>query len=108
MPVDRDEPTELKRQIQEFIAHMRDETWDYQSLAVWAANKMPQYFWTKLNWKNELSKSGWNWQKFLKMMSHHTNDLMRWVSNSMSWDELVNLLLDDINNPILKRMYFYG
>lgn len=104
----RDEPVELKNDIQELIGRMKEETWDYQSLGVWAANKVPQYLWTKLDWKSALKKEGWTWQKFLKMISYHTNDLIRWVSNETSWDELVDLFLSDISNPTLKRMYFFG
>ena len=103
-----DEPLEIKKDIQDLIYRMREETWDYQSLGVWAANKIPQYLWTELDWKSTLKEDNWTWPRFLKMMSHHTNDLIRWVSNEMNWEEVVKTLLDDMKNPVLQRMYFYG
>ena len=106
--VKHDEPVDLKKDIQDLISRMRDETWDYQSLGVWAANKIPQYLWTELDWKSSLKEDGWTWQRFLKMMSRHTNDLIRWVSDKMTWDDVIKILWDDMQNPILRSMYFYG
>ncbi len=103
-----DEPLEIKKDIKDLISRMRDETWDYQSLGVWAANKIPQYLWTDLDWKSPLKEDDWTWQRFLKMMSHHTNDLIRWVSNEMTWKDVIKTLCDDMKNPVLQKMYFYG
>lgn len=102
------EPIEIKKDIQSLISSMRDDTWDYQSLGVWAANKIPQYLWTELDWKSSLKEDGWTWQRFLKMMSHHTNDLIRWVSDRMTWNDVIRTLQEDMQNPVLQRMYFYG
>lgn len=108
MNLNGEEPTELKQEIQEFIQRMRADYWDYQSVGVWASNKIPSHFWTSLGWKAILREEGWTWQRFLKFMSYHTNDLIRWVSDEMSWDELIGLLAKDISNPVLRRMYFHG
>ena len=45
---------------------------DWDSLAVWAGNRIPSYLWKK--WKFELSGRGFTWPQFLKPISYLTRD----------------------------------
>jgi len=85
-----DEPRDIKS----FIKSIRDSLGgsnpnvDYDSLAVWSFNKLPKYLWE--TWRDELEKRGITWQKFLRLLSLHTMDLVEWaLYDRLGWVGLV-------------------
>lgn len=84
------EPKDVKLFIKEVrsrasaeVTSRNDIDWD--SLAVWYLSKLPSYLWKQ--WKNELEKEGYTWQKFLKVIKLHTNDTVLWaLKEEISWD----------------------
>jgi len=84
------EPREIKQLIISVRGKLgNDNSIDFDALTVWFANKIPGYLWQK--WKKELLKNGITWQKFLKIMKLHTNDMILWaLQDKISWDELIN------------------
>ncbi|MFB0501005.1 MAG: hypothetical protein ACETVP_00885 [Candidatus Bathyarchaeia archaeon] len=71
---------------------------DWDSLAVWAGNKIPQYLWTI--WKSELKKRRFTWQRFLKVMKYRTDDAILWVYGRISWEDFVKKVLESIEGPL--------
>ena len=55
-------------------------------------NKVSSYLWK--SWKDELKKEGWNWRKFLKLMSSRKNDLDSYLKGETSWEEFVKGTLE--------------
>ena len=96
------EPKEIKEAIRSLMGRMTGEEEDWGPLAVWYGNKIPQYLWTSQSWKNKLSKRGWKWQDFLNLLSRHTQDMIRWVNNQISWDRLVEVIEADLGSSITK------
>jgi len=95
------EPVEIKELIQVVRARMGGEGGlvdvDYDSLAVWAFNRLPKYLWNE--WKNGLKSRGITWQKFLRILRLHTLDIIEWsLRESMSWPELVRRIEKSIDN----------
>ncbi len=88
------------RDIKEFIVTLRrslggSSDIDYDSLAVWYLNKLPKYLWNK--WRDTLVPKGYNWQKFLRIIKLHTNDLILWaLHDKLSWNELILRIIDTL------------
>ena len=99
------EPVEVKREIKNLMKKMIGKKWDWQSLAVWYGNRLPQYLWTRQDWKIELSKRGWRWQNFLSFFSRYTHEIVRWANDELSWNELIQLIERDLNSEIISRIY---
>ncbi len=94
------EPVEIK----EFIRVVRIrlggdvniEGIDYDSLAVWAFNRLPKYLWGE--WRDELKQRGVTWQLFLRILRMHTLDMIEWaLKGSMLWSELVRRIVKSID-----------
>ncbi|MDP3974050.1 MAG: hypothetical protein Q8P92_04425 [Candidatus Daviesbacteria bacterium] len=97
------EPKEVKEWIKMLAqeASGQDEiNWD--SLNVWYGNKLPKYLWDE--WKVELSPSGFNWQKFLKLMSFRTDQIILWSYNEIPWENLVKEIQELIYGPLGQRL----
>ena len=81
-----EEPIELKMQIKTTIKKL-ERKWgtgiEWERLAVWYGNKLPSYLWNR--WKAKLKEYEFNWQKFLKLMSYHTDDMVLWATSKMPW-----------------------
>lgn len=93
------EPTEIKKQILE----LRDRLGpgneiDWNSLAVWYGNRIPQYLWN--TWKEELEKKGFTWQKFLKLLKYRTDDAFLWVAGKMPWGGFMEKVLESLEGPL--------
>jgi hypothetical protein len=99
------EPVEIKNAMKELMEKMTGESWDWQSLAVWAANKLPQYLWTTQGWKRNLSNKGWRWQSFLSLLSKHTHEIIRWATDEISWEDLINVIETDLNSSTIYKIY---
>ncbi|MCK4582545.1 hypothetical protein KAU18_04450 [Candidatus Bathyarchaeota archaeon] len=98
---------EESKDIKKFILAVRlqfDESssinWD--SLAVWSGNRIPQYLWSQ--WKTDLTKRGFSWQKFLRLMKYRTDDAILWAYDRISWPELVEKVIESIEGPLGKAL----
>lgn len=61
---------------------------DWDSQAVWAFNALPKYLWE--NWGPQLKPMGFTWQRFLKLLKLHTNDMILWaLREAMTWEDFV-------------------
>jgi len=90
------EPVEIKESIREVRTILGGSTnVNWYSLAVWAS-KLPKYLWNE--WKDELKLRGITWQKFLRILSTNTLDMIEWaLEESMSWSELVRRIEKSID-----------
>ena len=61
-------------------------------------NMIASYLWE--SWKDELKKEGWNWQKFLKLLSCQKYDIVRYVKGEISWEELIRKTIELLEGPI--------
>jgi len=94
-----DEPGDIKSFIKSIRESLggRNPNVDYDSLAVWSFNKLPKYLWEA--WRDELEKRGITWQKFLRILSLHTIDLVEWgVYDRLEWSELIKRIKATIEN----------
>jgi len=91
-----EEPKDVKEMIKSVRAMLGgDGNVDYDSLSVWAFNKLPKYLWRY--WGNELRQRGITWQKFLKILKLHTSDIVAWaLHDQLGWAELVKRLVQSI------------
>jgi len=86
--------------IREFIKNMRkglsgSRNINYDSLAVWAFNKFPKYLWE--SWESELREHGYTWQKFLRVLKLHTNDIVMWaLTEELSWEALIRRIISTL------------
>jgi len=93
------EPIEIKKQILELRSRLgSDNEIDWNSLAVWYGNRIPQYLWGA--WKGELGKKGFTWQKFLKLLRYRTDDAFLWVAGKMSWGDFMKEVLESLEGPL--------
>lgn len=93
------EPLEIKKQVLELRNRMGPGTEiDYNSLAVWYGNRVPQYLWSV--WKSELTKKGFTWQKFLRLLKYRTDDAFLWVAGRMPWKAFVKKVIESIEGPL--------
>lgn len=95
------EPKEVKEWITTLGQKVNDGEINWDSLNVWYGNKLPKYLWGK--WKVELSSSGFNWQKFLKLMSFRTDQIVLWVDGEIAWENLVEQIRMLIYGPLGQR-----
>ncbi len=92
------EPTEIKKAMKALIGRMPGEAEKWLSLVAWYGNRLPQYLWTKQGWKNELSKKGYRWQDFLRLLSNHTQDIICWANDQLPWDKLTESIGANLNS----------
>ncbi len=65
-------------------------------LSVWYGSPISSHLWTE--WKEELKEKGFTWQKFQKLMSHYTDEMIQWSRGQMSWESLVEKILESIKS----------
>jgi len=75
---------------------------NWNSLNVWYANKLPKYLWSE--WETELSPFGLNWQKFLKLMSFRTDQIILWAYDEIPWENLVKEVEKVVRGPLGQRI----
>ena len=85
-----EEPIDIKSAIKHVRKIYGDESnVKYDSLAVWAFNRLPAYLWRK--WSAELKSMGYTWQKFLRVLRLRTDDMVAWaLTESLDWNEFIN------------------
>ena len=104
--------TELKipedsKEVKKFIQAVRlqlgeSSTINWDSLAVWAGNRIPQYLWSQ--WRTDLKKRGFTWQKFLRLMKYRTDDAILWTYNRISWTDFVKKVIESIECELGKAL----
>jgi len=99
------EPLDLKRLMSDLMRKYAGEDWDVEGLVAWVGNKLPAYLWTKCNWKGTLMREGWTWQSFLKFLSRRTDDIIKWINDELSWDQLISKILEDLESPTIRMIY---
>jgi len=85
-----EEPSDIKELIKSVRAGLGggSPNVDYDSLSVWSFNKFPRYLWEF--WKEDLKKRDITWQKFLRILSLHTIDMVEWaLYDRVGWIELI-------------------
>jgi len=97
------EPKEVKDWIRMLTKEAdSQEGINWTSLNVWYGNKLPKYLWDE--WKAELSPSGFNWQKFLRLMSFRTDQIILWAYGETSWENLVDEMKELIYSPLGQKI----
>jgi len=87
------EPSNIKKQVTKLKNEWTLNTeLHYENSAIWFNNQIQKYLWD--NWKDNLKERGFNWQKFLKLMSYRTDDALLWIDNRISWKEFVNKIIE--------------
>jgi hypothetical protein len=97
------EPPEVKKYIldvRERLGPGGDIDWD--SLAVWAGNRVQSYLWRC--WKDTLERKGFTWQRFLRLMKYATGDAVLWISGKMVWENFVNKVLERLEGPLAEMI----
>jgi len=92
------EPITVKKWIQAQPQYGQTPGIDWASLNVWFGNQLPKYLWRE--WKGELKRVGFNWQKFLKILKYRTDEIILWSSDKTSWENLVGEIIKLINSPL--------
>lgn len=101
------EPEEIRQSILALRSRLGPSVGiDWDSLAVWAGNRIPQYLWAK--WKMELREEGFTWQKFLKLMKYRTGDAILWANRRITWENFMNKVLESIRGPLGKALIESG
>jgi hypothetical protein len=95
------EPVMLKKQSKE---QKSKKEWDIDSLALWFGNRLPTYLWNDAGWSKPLKAEGYNWQSFLKILSLHKKEMIRWSRDALSWKEFLLKLQDTIKDPVFKTI----
>lgn len=94
------EPKEIKSQISILKNQWKSEggeiNWD--NLALWFGNKIQKYLWD--NWKDDLKKKGFTWQKFLRLMKYRNDDLLLWIDNRISWNDFVGKIRESLDGNL--------
>ena len=95
------EPMMLKNQI---MKQKEEIELKLDSLTLWLGNRLPSYIWKNGGWSKPLKAEGYNWQSFLKILSLHKKEMIRWSRNSLTWRELLLIIQETIKDPIFKKM----
>jgi len=91
------EPIEIKKQMIDVRIHFGNgDNIDWDSQAVWFRNALPTYLWNE--WKIILVDYGFTWPKFLKYIKYYTHDMIRWMREKITWEELIQKLKDSIDD----------
>ena len=95
------EPKLIKKQ---FIQQKKNIEMKIDSLTFWFGNRLPSYIWKEGGWEKPLKKEGYNWQSFLKVLSLHKKDMIKWSWNTLTWKEFLLKLEDTLKDPVFKKI----
>jgi len=95
------EPTIIKNQFGKEInkIEMKIET-----LTLWFGNRLPSYLWNEGGWAKPLKKEGYNWQSFLKILSLHKKDMIKWSWDTLSWRDFLIKIQETLKDPVFKTI----
>ena len=94
------EPIMLKQQSNE---HQK-KTWDIDNLLLWFGNRLPSYLWNDGGWSQPLKAEGYTWQSFLKILSLHKKEMIRWSRNALTWNDFLVKIQETIKDPVFKTI----
>ena len=95
------EPKLLKNQ---FIKQKKNIEMKIDSLTFWFGNKLPSYIWKEGGWAKPLKAEGYSWQSFLKILSLHKKDMIKWSWNTLSWKDFLLRIQETIKDPVIKNV----
>lgn len=95
------EPEMLKKQ---FMKQKEEIESKLDSLTLWFGNRLPSYLWKDGGWSKPLKAEGYNWQSFLKIISLHKKEMIKWSRDALSWRDLLQNIQDTIKDPVFKKM----
>jgi len=95
------EPANIKKQ---YIENKQGFGNKFDSLIFWFGNKLPSYLWKEGGWSKPLKKEGYNWQSFLKILSLHKKEMIKWSRNKISWKEFLLKIQETIKDPVFKQI----
>jgi len=95
------EPEMLKRQ---FMEQKKEIGMKIDSLTLWFGNRLPSYLWKNGGWSKPLKAEGYNWQSFLKILSLHKKEMIRWSRDALSWREFLLKIQETIRDPVIKKL----
>jgi len=92
------EPSELKllKRIIRFQLKIHENTNISYNYIAWHSG-LPSYLWRL--WKDELGRRGITWQRFLRILSLHTKDIVDWaLYDRLGWAELIKRITMSIES----------
>jgi len=95
------EPEMLKKQ---FMKQKEEIESKLDSLTLWFGNRLPSYLWKDSGWSKPLKAEGYNWQSFLKIISLHKKEMIKWSKDTLSWRDLLQNIQETIMDPVFKKM----
>lgn len=96
------EPMMFKKQSNE---QKKGREWDIDSIVLWFGNKLPSYLWRDGGWSKPLKAEGYNWQSFLKILSLHKKEMIKWSRDAISWKEFLAKVQETIKDPVFKKIF---
>lgn len=96
------EPLMLKKHSND---QKKGKEWDIDSIALWFGNKLPSYLWKDGGWSKPLKAEGYNWQSFLKILSLHKKEMIKWSRDAISWKEFLVKLQETFKDPVFKKIF---
>ena len=96
------EPLRLKKQSDD---QKKSREWDIDSIVLWFGNKLPSYLWRDGGWSKPLKAEGYNWQSFLKILSLHKKEMIKWSRDAISWKEFLVKLQETFKDPVFKKIF---
>ena len=91
------EPTMIKKQFDKEINKI-------ETFTLWFGNRLPSYLWKEGGWAKPLKKEGYNWQSFLKILSLHKKDMIKWSWDTLSWRDFLFKIQKTLNDPVFKKI----
>ena len=98
-------PPEPKMLIKQSKDQKKNRDWDIDSIALWFGNKLPSYLWREGGWSKPLKAEGYNWQSFLKILSLHKKEMIKWSRDAISWKEFLVKLQETFKDPVFKKIF---
>ena len=93
----RPESAALKAQAKRLRDLLSGPGVEWDPLAAWFGNKIPQYLWT--HWKDELKPAGFTWQALLKLLHCRTDGAVLWLDGALSWEGFVEQTIALFTGP---------
>ena len=97
-------PPEPKMLKQQFMKQKEGIESKLDSLTLWFGNRLPSYLWKEGEWSKPLKAEGYNWQSFLKIISLHKKEMIKWSKDTLSWRDLLQNIQETIMDPVFKKM----
>ncbi len=94
------EPMKIKK----YSNEQKEKRWDIDNITMWFGNRLPSYLWKESGWSKPLKAEGYSWQSFLKILSLHKKDMIKWSRNTLSWNDFLLKIQETIKDPVFKKI----